>query len=127
MLQSAGSDRVGGDRSDLAGTHTHINYLSWNLRVLLLLLFNRCRVRLSVTPRTAVRQVPLSFTVSQSLLKFMSVELVMLSNRLILCHPLLLPSIIPVSVSFSSESALHIRWPKYWSFSHSHIPVNIWG
>ena len=71
----------------------------------------------------------LSFTVSQSLLKLMSIELVMPSNRLILCHPrLLLPSIFPNIGVFSNESALHISWPKYWSFnfsiSHS---VNIQG
>ena len=68
---------------------------------------------LSVTPRTAALQAPLSFAVSQSFLKFMSVELVMLSNHLILCWPLLLPSIFPSIKVFSSESTLRIRWPKY--------------
>ena len=63
-------------------------------------------------------------TVSQSLPKFMSLESVMLSNHLILCHPLLLPSVFPSIRVFSSESALHIRWPKYWSFSFSIRPSN---
>ena len=69
----------------------------------------------------------LSLTISQSLPKFMSIELVMLSNHLILCHPfLLLPSIFTSNRVFSSESALHIRWPKYWSFSFvSVLPMNI--
>ena len=78
------------------------------------------RVRLFDTPWTAARQASLSFTLSQSLLKFMSIESVMPSNHLILCHPLLLlPSVFPSIRVFSSESALHIRWPKYWSFSFS--------
>jgi len=74
---------------------------------------------------TAARQAPLSFTVSQSLLRFMSIESVMLSNHLILSHSLLfLPSIFPsIRVSFT-ESALPIRWPKYWSFSFSINPSN---
>ena len=73
-----------------------------------------------MTPWTAAHQAPLSFTTSWSLLKFMSSESVMLSNHLILCHPLLLlPSIFPRIRLFSNESALHVRWPKYWSFSIS--------
>jgi len=73
-----------------------------------------------VTPRTTVRQDPLSSTISQSLLKLMSIELVMPSNRLILCLPLLLlPSLFLDIRVFSNESALSIRWPKYWSFSIS--------
>ena len=72
----------------------------------------------SATPWTAACQDPLSFTVSWSLPKFMSIELVMPSNHLILCHPLLLPpSIFPNVRVFSNESAVCIRWPKYWSFS----------
>ena len=68
---------------------------------------------------------PLSITNSWSLLKLMSVELVMPSNHLILCRPvLLLPSIIPSIRVFSNESALHIRWPKYWSFSFNISPSN---
>ena len=82
-------------------------------------------VRLSVTPWIAARCTSLSFTISQSLLKLMSVELMMLSNHLILCYPhLLLPSIFPSIRVFSSESALLIRWPKYWSFSFSISPSN---
>ena len=69
-------------------------------------------------PWTAACQASLFFTISWSLLKLMSNELVMLSNHLILCHPLLLlPSIFPSIRLFSKESVLHIRWPKYWSFS----------
>ena len=69
---------------------------------------------------TAACQASLSITNSQSLLKLMSIESVMPSNHLILCHPLLLPpSIFPSIRVFSSESVLHMRWPKYWSFSFS--------
>ena len=77
-------------------------------------------VRLFVTPWTAARQASLSFTISWSLLKLMSIELVMPSNHLVLCHPLLLlPSIFPSIRVFSSESTLRIRWPKSWSFNFS--------
>ena len=76
-----------------------------------------------MTPWTADHQVSLSFTVSWTFLKFMSIESVMPSNRLILCHPLLLlPSIFPSIRVFSKELALHIKWPKYWSFSFSISP-----
>ena len=72
------------------------------------------------TPWTAAHQTSLSFTISWSLLKLMSIESVMPSNHLILCCPLLLlPSVFPSIRVFSSESALPIRWPKYWSFSFS--------
>ena len=74
------------------------------------------RVRLFSTPCTAAHQAPQSFTISQHLLKLMSVELMMPSNHLIVCHPLLLPSIFPSIGVFSKESALCIRWAKYWSF-----------
>ena len=78
------------------------------------------RVQFFATPWAAACQAPLSSTVSRSLLKFMSTESVMLSNHLILCHPvLLLPSILPSIRVFSNESALRIRWPKYWSFSNN--------
>ena len=78
------------------------------------------RVRLFMTPWIAARQVSLSITNSWSLLKLRSIELVMPSNYLILCRPLLLlPSIFPSIRVFSSQSVLHIRWPKYWSFSIS--------
>ena len=81
------------------------------------------RVQLFATPWTAARQAPLSFSISQSLLKFMSLESVMPSNYLILCHPfLLLPSIFSSITVFSSESALCIRWPEFWSFSFSISP-----
>ena len=77
-------------------------------------------VQLFVTPWTAALQPSLSFTISQSLLKLMSIKLVMPSNHLILCWPLLLwSSIFPSMWVFSKESVLHIRWPKYWSFSFS--------
>ena len=77
------------------------------------------------TPWTAARQTPLSITNSQSLLKLMSIESVMPSNHLILCRPLLLlPSIFPNIRVLSNESVLHIRWPKYWSFSFSISPFN---
>ena len=71
---------------------------------------------------TAACQAPLSITNSRILLKLMCIESVMPSNHLILCHPLLLPSIFPSMRVFSSESVLHIRWPKYWSFNFSIIP-----
>ena len=72
------------------------------------------------TPWTAARQLPLSSTISQSLLKFMPTESVMLSNHLILCHPLLLlSSIFPSIRVFPNQSAMRIRWPKYWGFSTS--------
>ena len=78
-----------------------------------------------MTPWTAAYQASLSFTISQSLLKLMSIESVMPSNHLILCRPLLLlPSNFPRIRVFSNESALRIRWPKYWSFSFSISPSN---
>ena len=83
------------------------------------------RVSLFATPWTAARQASLSISNSRSLFKLMSIELVMPSNHLILCHPLLiLPSILPSIRVFSSESVLRIRWPKYWSFSFSISPYN---
>ena len=72
-----------------------------------------------MTPRTAACQAPLSSTFFQSLLRFVSVESVMLSNNLILCHPLLLPSIFPSIRVFPNELALCIRLPKYWNFNFS--------
>ena len=76
----------------------------------------------SPTPWTAACQASLSITNSWSLLKLMSIESVMPSNHLILCHPLLLPSIFLSIRVFSNESFVHIRWPKYWSFSLSISP-----
>ena len=82
-------------------------------------------VQLFATSRTTARQASLSITKSRSLLKLTSIELVMPSNHLIFCHPLLLPpSIFPSIRVFSNESVLRIRWPKYWSFSFSISPSN---
>ena len=82
-------------------------------------------VQLFVTPWTAACQASLSITNSQSSLKLMSIELVMPSNHLILRHPLFLPpSVFPSIQVFSNESVLHIRWPKYWSFSFNISPSN---
>ena len=94
--------------------HTHVQFRSVALSCLTL-----------CDPWTATRQDSLSFTNSQSLLKLMSIESVMPSNHLILCCPLLLlPSIFPSIRVFSNESALRIRWPKYWSFSFNISPSN---
>ena len=79
-------------------------------------------VRLFVTPWTAAHQASLSITNSQSLLKLMSIELVMPSNHLIPCHPLLPPSIFPSIRVFSNESVFRIRWLKYWGFSFNISP-----
>ena len=93
-------------------------------------IFGRCCVQFFATPWTAACQASLSFAVSQSLLKLMSIELVMPSNRVIFCCPLLLlPSIFPsirefFPSIFSSDSTVRIRWPKYWSFSLSISPSN---
>ena len=82
-------------------------------------------VRLYETPWTAAHQASLSITKSRRLLKLMSIDSVMPSNHLILCCPLLLlPSVFPNIRAFSNESALHIRWPKYWSFSFNVSPSN---
>ena len=76
-----------------------------------------------MTPWTAAHKASLSITISQSLFKLMPIESVMPSNHLVLCHPLLLlPSILPSIRAFSNESALCIRWPKYWSFSFNISP-----
>ena len=86
---------------------------------------SQSRVWIFVTPWMAAHQASLSFTVSWSLLKFMSIESVMPSNHFTLCCPLLLlPSIFLSIRVFSSESALHIRWPEYWSFSFGISPSN---
>ena len=81
--------------------------------------------QLFATPWTAAHQASLSITNSQSLPKLMCIESVMPSNHLILCRPLLLlPSIFPSIKVFSNESVLHLRWPKYWSFSFNISPSN---
>ena len=81
-------------------------------------------IRLFATPWTAARQVSLSLTNSRNLLRLISIESVMPSNHLVLCHPLFVPpSIFPSIRVFSNESLLRIRWPKYWSFSFSNSPA----
>ena len=91
----------------------------------LFVVWSLSHVQLFVTPWTAASQASLSITIFQSLLKLMSIKLVMPSNHLILCCPLLLPpSVFPSIRVFSSESVLCIRWPKYWSFSFSISPYN---
>ena len=118
-LQSMGLQRVRHDWSDLAQSQDSIykyirNRKSWILRI---------SVANLVTPWTAAHLASLSITNSWSLPKLMSIELVMPSNYLLLCRPLLLlPSIFPSIRVFSNESALHIRWPKYWSLSFNISP-----
>ena len=102
---------------------------SWGRRCLSLLVFSSVQslrhVQLFATPWSAARQASLSITKSWSLLKLMSIESMMPSSHLILCCPLLLlPSIFPSIRVFSTESVLHFRWPKYWSFSFSISPSN---
>ena len=87
--------------------------------------YSLSRVRLFATPWIAAPQASLSITNSRSSPKLMSIELVMPSNHLILCHSLLLPSIFPSIRVFSNESALCIRWPKYWSFSFNIRPSSV--
>ena len=83
------------------------------------------RVQLFATPWSTARQASLPFTISQSLLKLVSIESVMPSSHLVLCRPLLfLPSVFPSIRVFSNELALHIRWPKYWSFGFRTSPSN---
>ena len=82
------------------------------------------RIRLFATPWTAACQASLSITNSQTLLKLRSIESLMPSNHLILCHPLLPPLLFPSIRVFSNESVLRIRWPKYWRFSFSISPSN---
>ena len=84
-------------------------------------------VQLFVTPRTTARQASLSITNSQSLLKLMFSTSVMPSNHLILCRPLLTPSVFPSIMVFSNEFVLRIRWPKYWSFSFNISPSNAYS
>ena len=100
-----------------------------DLRCFIILFFSSVQllsnVRLFATPWIAARQASLSITNSQSLLRLMSIELVMPSSHLILCCPLLLlPPIPPTIRVFAKESTLHMRWPKYWSFSFSINPSN---
>ena len=99
-------------------THNENNNM-WNIVQLL------NHVQLFVTPWTAACQASLSFTIFQSSLKFMFIVSVMLSNHLILCCPLLLPSVFPSIRVFSSELALYIRWPKCWSIFIIHCSVSL--
>ena len=97
-----------------------LSILPWSLQKVIVVVQSPSCVQLFVTPWTAAHQASLSFTLSWSLLKFMSIELVMPSDHLILCHPFsFLPSIYPSIRVFSNESALCIRWPMQWSFSIS--------
>ena len=99
-----------------------IIWTSWFIFIVIQLL--SC-VQLVVTPWTAAHQASLPFAISWSLLTLMSIESMMPSNHLILCHPLLLlPSIFPSVRVFPNESAVCIRWPKYWSFNFSMSPSN---
>ena len=139
--------RVWHNWSDLAHTHSHAlfqypfvissrlvygNYfLNWSakwenkIRLKIIISSVAHRVWLFVTPWTAERQASLSVTNSQKLPKLMSIESVMPPNHLILCRPLFLPpSIFPSIRVFSNVPVLHIRWPKYWSFSFSISPSN---
>ena len=108
-------------RGHLSGG-TEIWTQTWH-KGLLFIVQSLSRVWLFATPWTTAHHTSLSFTISQSLLKLMSIESVMPSNHLTLCHSLLLlPSIFPRIRVFSNESALQFRWPKYWSFSFSNSP-----
>ena len=91
-----------------------------------MLLFTHSVMSDSATPQTAACQASFSFTISQSLLKFMFIHSMMPSSHPVLCHLLLLPSVFPSIRVFSNKSALHIRWPKYWSFSFSTMYIQGW-
>ena len=106
---------------------TSCNKLLWKEKKNVIVVQSLSHVWLFVTQWTAACQASLSFTVSWSLLKLMSIESVVLYSNFILCPPLLLPSIFPSIRIFSSESALRIRWPKYWSFSYSISPDDYSG
>ena len=102
---------------------SHLHNLVYCKPLLLLVVVQSLScVWLFVTPWATARHTSLSFTISLSLLKLMSIELIMPFNYLILCHPLLLPWFFPSIRIISNELALFIRWPKYWSFSFSIIP-----
>ena len=113
----------GSPRFNCAGIKVHLGFLYYLVQFSSVQLLSR--VPLFATPWTAACQASLSITNFRSLLRLMSIKLVMPSNHLILCHSLLLlPSIFPSIRVFSNESALWIRWPKYWSFSFSISPSN---
>ena len=112
---------------DCVGVSTSMACFVWGSGVYILGFVSKSlsRVQFFMTPWTVACQASLSSVISWSLGKLMSIELVMPSNHLILCRPLLLlPSIFPSIRVFPNESALHIRWPKYWSFSFSNSPSN---
>ena len=106
------------------GVSKCLEKITSNSRFIRLLSLSCCHVWLFSAPWTASCQDSLSFTIFQILLELMSIESVMPSDHLILCRPLLLPSIFPSIRGFSNESVLRIRWPKYWSFSFSISPSN---
>ena len=115
-LPSMGSHRVGHDWSDLAAADSRMN----KEHQVVVVARSLSHVWLFVTQRRAAHQAFPSSTISQSLLKSIAIESVMPSNHLILCYPLLLPPSVFHSIRvFSNELFLHIRWPKYWSFSFS--------
>ena len=114
-LQSMGLQRIGHNQSQSNWVHMHVPVV---------VIHSLSRIWLFVTPWTAARQTSLSFIISCNFLKLMSIESVMPSNHLILCCPLLLSSLFPSIRVFFSESAVCIRWPKYWSFSFSISPSN---
>ena len=104
---------------------TYFSRMEISLKLPSLFMFGCSFQSNSATSWTAAHQASLYFTISWSLFKLMSIESVMPSNHLILCHPLHLPPSIFLSIRvFSNESALHIWWPKYWSFSFSISPSN---
>ena len=107
----------------------HLSLHSWSLLICYIAIVQSLScVRLFATPWDAALQALLSSTISWSLLRFMSIELAMLSNHLILCHPLLFwPSIFPNIRVFSNGSALHISWPEYWGFSFSISPSSAYS
>ena len=109
-----------GDSFEWQPWETNTLYSFYQNRETLCFVHSLSHVRLFATPWTAVRQVSLSFTISWSLLRLMSIDLMMPSNYLILCRPLLLLPLVFLSIRvFSNELALLIRWSKYWSFSFS--------
>ena len=109
----------------ISATKTYFSHKRFYVPLSMLLLFQSLsHVQLFVTPWSEARQASLSFTISWTLLKLMSIESMMPSNHFILCPLLLLPSIFPSIRVFSNQSALFIRWLKYWSFSFSTSPSN---
>ena len=109
----------------LHGPQAGICYSMSQYSIIIAVVQSLSRVQLFATAWTAACQASPSFTISRSLLQLMSIEPVMSTNHLILCHPLfLLPSIFPSIKVFSNELALRIRWPKYWRFSFSISPSN---